>query len=196
MTVLIDYSQRLYLMVSNRDGVVKFLERGSGGSDLIRRKQSEVEGIGIRSLPAEEADRMFSIVENISGGELVKRWTRDGLWAVSAEARLVIDRVVWLEDMVEWLKYRAELRTRSVGMILDRAKQMREASKCEMSTLEPAASAERPSRAMEARSKKRPTESATTASTTSAFSLARPKKKQKREKHGASKGSRASKIAC
>ena len=83
MTVLIDHNMRFYFMVSSRNGVMHVIERGSSGGEyvhgvgekkvatcLIRRKSGEDELIGIRHLHTEDAEKLFSIAENVSGGDL------------------------------------------------------------------------------------------------------------------------------
>ena len=107
MAVAIDYSQRLYLVVSNHDGVVHLLERGSNGPDLLRRHLNEGEMIGVRHLPTEDFDKLFTIRPDISGGTLVKKWLEDHNWPVSVEARPIIERVIVLEDMIDFLRERA-----------------------------------------------------------------------------------------
>lgn len=127
MTVLIDYSMRLYLMVSHHNGVVKFLERGSAGSELIRRKNGEDEVIGVRSIPEEDADKLFSIAENLSGGDLVRCWTRENMWGVTPEAREVIQRVMRIDDTVAFLRERAARRQAHKHKWLDLARRRRSA---------------------------------------------------------------------
>ena len=104
MAVASDYSQRLYLVISSHDGVVKLLERGNAGPDILRRRSNEGEMIGVRHLPKEDFDRLFTLRPDISGGTLVKKWTELHNWPASAEAREIIERVIVIEDMVEWLR--------------------------------------------------------------------------------------------
>jgi hypothetical protein len=143
MTVIIDRSMRLYLMISDRDGVTKILERGSAGGEyvstdpktgnqtvkrLIRRKSGEDEAIGVRKIYSEDAEKLFFVAENVSGGDLLKCWIRDHAWRVTAEAKEVIDRVIYIEDTVEWLKTRASERQAQKQKWLDLAKRRRAAN--------------------------------------------------------------------
>ena len=135
MTVLIDSNMRFYFLVSNQNGVMRIIERGSAGGEyvhsvgekkvatcLIRRKAGEDELIGIRHLHSEDADKLFAIAENVSGGELLKCWMRAHAWRVTPEAMEVINRVVWIEDRVEYLKARAAQRQASPKKWLDLAR--------------------------------------------------------------------------
>jgi len=133
--VLIDSSMRFYFMVSNRNGIMHVLERGCAGGEyvhsvgdkksatcLIRRKSGEDELIGIRHLHSEDAEKLFFIAENVSGGDLLKCWTRNHVWRVSAEAQEVISRVVWIEDTVEYLRDRAAQRQAQASKWIELAK--------------------------------------------------------------------------
>ena len=111
MTVVMDYGQHLYLVVRIDYGVVHLLERSDCGIELLRRHRGEEQSIGVRSLPAEDFERLFSIVGNVSGGDLVRKWTEAGHWRVTEEAKGIIDRVIWLEDTVEWMRERAAQRS-------------------------------------------------------------------------------------
>ena len=68
------------------------------------------------------------LAENVSGGDLLKCWTREHVWRVTAEAQEVINRVIYIEDMVEWLRERAAQRQASKQRWLDLAKRRRVAN--------------------------------------------------------------------
>jgi hypothetical protein len=146
-----DYSQRLYLVVAIRDGVVYFLERSDVGGPWslhnptdpektdtisISRKPMEAELIGVRSMPLESFERVFDIVANISGGDLVKKWMENRHWGVTREAAEIIDRVIYIEDSVEYLRWRAAHRNHDNA--LERARRIRKNAETNAEELPPA----------------------------------------------------------
>jgi hypothetical protein len=62
---------------------------------------------------------LFSIVENATGGYVAKVWLKNGSWAVTDEAREILDRVIYIEDTFNYLAFHhAE---RNVAKALKRA---------------------------------------------------------------------------
>ena len=123
MAVAIDYSRRLYLVISMDEtgDHVELLERGSAGPDELHRRPGTQEIIDVRTIPFKSVEKsdgtikrgfedLFDLVDNVSGGELVGKWMEANHWQVSPAALSVIRRVLYIEDTVMYLQDRASRR--------------------------------------------------------------------------------------
>ncbi len=122
--VVCDYSMRFYIVAHNSYGVVKLIERGDAGPDLLRRKSNERECIGMRSIDEENFEKLFSVVSNISAARVARKWLEANHWPMTQEVKAVIDHILYLDDMFAFLAYRAS--HRNAEKVLDRARKIKE----------------------------------------------------------------------
>ncbi len=125
--IVIDYSRRFYVVTAWTDGVVQFLERGSAGPDQIRRKSNEQDCVAVRHLDEATFENLFDIVGNVSAGDLIRKWLEMNHWPVTEDAAVLIRRILYIEDCVEY--YRDRATRRNPEKALARARRIRERSK-------------------------------------------------------------------
>jgi hypothetical protein len=102
-----DFAQHLYILAKQDFGMAHLIERNDCGVPEIRRRSGEDCVIGMRSIPVVDMEKQFSVVSNVSAGELLKKWFSSYPWPTSNEAQALIDRIIYIEDVIDFKRAEA-----------------------------------------------------------------------------------------
>lgn len=126
--IVCDRQMRVYIVLSDDGDAVRFVERGNNGPDEIRRAQGESGDsvIAIRRMPSERFHELFFSLESYtqkSTGDVAKSFLY-GQWTMDRRTRFELERIIYLEDMIEFIKAKKE--ARRPGVALAKARMVRE----------------------------------------------------------------------
>lgn len=128
--IVCDRQMRVYIVLSDDGDAVRFVERGNNGPDEIRRATGESGDsiIAIRRMPSERFHELFFSLNGYtqkSTGDVAKSFL-GGPWTMDRRTRYELERIVYLEDMIEYIKAQKQARAEKAGVALARARMVRE----------------------------------------------------------------------